>query len=142
MRAQLCTKNSLSGALEKSSIAYQDACEVLDSNVNALCPPGTCVSLRVSPQVFGNADLRRKTEAALKNPCAYYLPEAKLKALSDRIATESGRKQLLEEYGRDISSDLANQRDASAAFKCSAGGIKSRKIALSYGDEVSVLVVE
>jgi len=143
MRAQLCTENALKGALAKSSTTYQDACEVLDGNVaeteGASCARENCSWLRVSPEVYGNPDLRRKTEDALKNPCAYYLPADLLQALSARAATEGGRKQLQDEYGKDISSDVRNQQSASAAFRCSAGGFKSRKVMVAHGGEVSIV---
>lgn len=143
MRAQLCTKEALAGALAKSSTTYQDACEVLDGNAPniAECTPGSCVALRVSPEIYGNADLRRKTEDALRNPCAYYLSPDVLIALGERAATDSDRKELQAEYGKDISFDVNNQKNASAAFQCSSGGVTSRKVAVSHGDEVSVVTV-
>jgi hypothetical protein len=145
-RGKLCTANALSGALSKSSTTYQDACEVLNNNANltdaqtAACV--TCLWLRVSPEVYGNVELRRKTGDALKNPCVYYLSAKVIKALSDRALTDRGRKKLQAEYGKDILSDVANQQNASVTFKCSNGGVMPRKVALSHGDEISILVIE
>jgi hypothetical protein len=90
---------------------------------------GTCLLVRIHPELFSDGDVKSRVKSSLTRPCEYLLSDADIARIRE---STNGQASMLSVYLGGIS----GARDT---LGCASDRAKSRRVIVSYGDKTEII---